>query len=232
MTTPLSVLLVDDSTFFIALEKQFLKKLPVAIHEARSAQEALSLCREQQHNLVYMAFDLEGAAGADCCRQIKADPALRDIPVIMLYDAERPEQLAACRRAGCNATLTKPIDRHEFVEAGRKFLPGIRERRQPCLLQLSFQRGGQTCSGKCLDLSTGGLFVESSEEPAPGESLRLEFQLPGQPPVSVACSGSVSWLNSRGDGLKPNYPVGFGVKFTEMPKPTAQSIREYLGRKG
>lgn len=232
MSAPLCILLVDDSNFFLTLEKQFLKKVPVAVLEARSAEQAMSLCRERVPDLIFMAYDLRDMDGASCCRQFKSDPALNSVPVILICEENAPEQIEACRKAGSGGVLTKPLDRHKFMETGRQFLSGIREHRQPCLFQVSFRLGGECFSGKCLDLSNGGLFLESPNQPTPGEAVALEFVLPGQPPVSIEASGKVAWLNSKADPLKPNYPLGFGVKFMGISEKSIKSIREFLKRRG
>jgi CheY-like chemotaxis protein len=225
-----TILLVDDSRFFLTIERQFLRSAPVALLEAQSAGQALALCRQSKPDLIYMAHDMPDQSGADCCRQLKADPQLRAIPVVLVCDGQRPEQLDLCRAAGCDAVLTKPLERRRFLEIGRSFLAGIRESRRPCLIRVRFQTAGKVCAAKGLDISHGGMFVESAELPAAGEFLQMEIQLcrPGETGPWIACTGMVAWLNSREQPLKPNHPVGFGVKFADLPVQSAAVLNGYL----
>ncbi len=233
MNSPPVILLVDDSIFFLTLEREFLKKFPVVVREVRSSGEALAaLGGSERPDLIFMAHDLPDISGAECCRRIRTVPELRSIPVVLICDEKEPESVELCRSAAPGGVLTKPLDRHQFMEMGRRFLPSIREHRQTCLFQLDFQIEGERSAGKCLDLSNGGLFIETQEQPEAGTALQLSFVLPGQPPAAIEASARVAWLNTRTNPRKPNYPVGFGVRFTGLGETMRMAIREFLQRKG
>jgi uncharacterized protein (TIGR02266 family) len=79
--------------------------------------------------------------------------------------------------------------------------------------------------GTSVDLSLGGMFVETSHLLPPGTEVLLEFALPGtQMPVLVRAE--VAWLNEAKAKIKKNLPVGMGLQFTKVT-PEAQSA---LGR--
>jgi len=222
------VLLVDDSRVFIAIEKQFLSKMPVTVREACSADAALEMCRAEKPDLIYLAVDLQGMNGFDCCRQLKQDSQLKDIPVVLLYDKNGPEVEKLCREAGCDGTLEKPIDRYQFLEAGRRFLDGIREPRKSCLVRCKFGYKGETHSANGLDISSGGLFIDSLLPVMPGELVDLEFNLPMAGGLIITCVAEVTWLNTRKDQRKPNYPIGFGVSFSRMAEDKVELVRKFL----
>lgn len=211
-----TILLVDDSRFFLTLERQFLQSTPANIVEVTSAEQALALCRRKKPDLIYMEYGLPGICGAECCLQLKADPDLRSIPVILLCDELRPELADICRQSGCDGFLAKPLDRRRFLELGRSLLAGIREERKNCLLQVRFRRGDRTFIAKGLDISNGGIFLESSETLETGEILKLEIQLSRSEEQGpwIFCTGTVVWINTLEKPFKPNHPEGYGVKFT------------------
>ncbi len=115
------ILLVDESRFFLTIEKQFLRNIPVTLLEAQSAAQTIAFCQAEKPQLIYLAQEITGMPGTQCCLQIKSDPALRHIPIVMICE---PGEEKDCLLAGCDAVLLKPLDRHRFLEIGRSFLAG------------------------------------------------------------------------------------------------------------
>jgi CheY-like chemotaxis protein len=58
--------------------------------------------------------------GIEVLRQIKADPEMRKMPVIILTTTDDPREIDLCHKLGCNSYITKPIDYDKFVEAIQK----------------------------------------------------------------------------------------------------------------
>lgn len=234
MADSATILLVDSSKFFLTMERQFLSKTPASVVEAQTVEQALSLCRLQKPDLIYLDFALPGTNGPDFCRQLKADPGLNPVPIILLYDEAHPEQLDLSQQAGCDGVLTKPLDRRRFLELGRSLLAGIREPRRSCRLPVRFRRGKRLCTGEGLDISSGGLFLKCPETLEPGEALKVEIQLslPGEEGPWIFVSGNVIWVNTPDGPLKSNHPEGYGVKFTVMSTQASAVLNGYLKKLG
>lgn len=58
--------------------------------------------------------------GVDVLTQVKRDPGLRSMPVIVLSTADDPAEVKRCHQLGCNAYITKPVDYEVFVEAVKR----------------------------------------------------------------------------------------------------------------
>ena len=58
--------------------------------------------------------------GVEVLRQIKADPELRKIPVIMVTTTDDPKEVGNCHKLGCSNFITKPIEYANFVETIRR----------------------------------------------------------------------------------------------------------------
>src|SRR3989304_4714401 len=58
--------------------------------------------------------------GVEVLRQIKNDPELTKIPVIMVTTTDDPREVENCHRIGCNVNITKPVDYDNFTDAIRK----------------------------------------------------------------------------------------------------------------
>jgi CheY-like chemotaxis protein len=57
--------------------------------------------------------------GVEVLRQVKADPELRKVPVIMLTTTEDPRDVERCHLIGCSSYIVKPVDYDKFAEAIR-----------------------------------------------------------------------------------------------------------------
>lgn len=55
--------------------------------------------------------------GVEVLRQVKADPELRKIPVLMLTTTDDPREVERCHALGCNNYIVKPVDYDKFAEA-------------------------------------------------------------------------------------------------------------------
>ena len=55
--------------------------------------------------------------GVEALRQIKEDPTLRKLPVIMLTTTDDPREIERCHLLGCNSYIVKPVDFGKFAEA-------------------------------------------------------------------------------------------------------------------
>lgn len=228
MSKPVRILIADDSRFFRTIEAKFLQKTPAEVLEADSCVTALQIVRQIQPDLVYMAFDLLPDGGLFCCRQLKSDPASKHIPLVMVCDQQDSEsQAAEARQAGCDDVLVKPLDRFRFLQVGRKFLSSIREHRQPCFFTLTIDVAERSISGKCLDISGGGMFLESQEDIPVGTRFALSFTLPDGRSTRISCMAEVMWLNRRPHPLKPHYPQGFGLRFIDLGLAAQKAIVDH-----
>ena len=55
--------------------------------------------------------------GVEVLRQIKGDPELRKIPVLMLTTTDDPREVERCHAIGCASYIVKPVDYDKFAEA-------------------------------------------------------------------------------------------------------------------
>ncbi len=231
MGTPLCILLVDDSKFFLELERQFLRNTPTTILTAVSGEEALSLAREHRPSLVFMDIDMPGMNGLDCCRIFKSDPELQGIPIVLIGDVASPTDESDALSSGVDAYLSKPLDRRYFLGTGHRFLLSIdrREPRQAYQIVVDFTCRGRRLLGRCIDVSSGGMFLDCQPTAQKGESLLLKFSLPDERKTPVEMSGRIAWVNSEEEIIKENYPLGYGVEFVDISESVGAILRRCFG---
>lgn len=231
MGSPLCILIIDDSPFFLELERQFLRNTPATVIVAPGAEEGLELARKKRPSLIFMDVDMPGLDGASACRRLKSDTELAGIPLILIGDRGNGEHEMAARAAGCDDFLEKPIDRRRFLETGHRFLVSIdrREPRRECSIPVRFACRGSSSTGLCIDLSSGGMFLECPPLAAQGEPLLLTFNLPDAERTPLQMRGRIAWVNSREQIIKPGYPHGYGVEFVDIPEEVGVALRRCFG---
>lgn len=109
-----TILLVDDSKVTRELIKVYLIVKDVRVLDARDGVEALAIARVERPDLILCDLRMPRLDGPGLCRELRADPALRDTPVIILTSNRDEASLRLCREAGARAVLTKPIGPHEL----------------------------------------------------------------------------------------------------------------------
>jgi CheY-like chemotaxis protein len=122
------ILLVEDNLQDVDLTLAALAENNVAneVVVARDGQEALDYLRRQgvfkmraegHPAVVLLDLKLPKVDGLDVLCQIKSDPELQSIPVVMLTSSRREADLTQSYKSGVNAYVVKPMDFPDFVAA-------------------------------------------------------------------------------------------------------------------
>jgi CheY-like chemotaxis protein len=115
------ILLVDDTLTVLTLE-QVLLGPEFEFVTAKNGADALKRVHEGKPDLVLMDINMPVMDGVESLRQLKADAATRDIPVVMVTTRGESENQQRCRDLGCSDFLTKPLERVRLVETVRRIL--------------------------------------------------------------------------------------------------------------
>lgn len=110
------VLVIEDTPMNQELVTDLLDGLGCDVMAAASAEEGLELARRQRPDLILMDVSLPGLDGLAATRALKADPATRDIRVVVLTAHAMRGDEARALAAGCDGYLSKPIDTRRFKE--------------------------------------------------------------------------------------------------------------------
>ena len=232
---PKKVLLVDDVNLIIELEKAFLKGLPVDVIVARNGAEALEIVSREHPDLIYLDYNMPVMDGPTCCKALKADPLTRDIPIIMVTTAGREEDELCCRAAGCDDYITKPINGKIFLEKGRNCIADFERRRSRYSYATDVEflnKKGEPQYGVTTDISKGGLFLAVPHDSMPDDPLVLSFSLPlGGNNNLLAARARIAWENRADNLVKPNYPAGVGIEFTNIDPDVVATIEKFFEEK-
>lgn len=116
------MLVVDDSE---PVRKQLeiqLNLLQVSTDLAETAEQAMEMIKQRRYACIFLDVVLPGADGYTVCKAVKKDSRLKHTPVIMLTSKSSPFDRVKGKLAGCNAYLTKPVDRENFTRIIQPYL--------------------------------------------------------------------------------------------------------------
>ncbi len=116
------ILLVDDSSTVILMEKMILSKEPYDLVVARDGQEGVEKAVAEQPNLILMDVMMPRLDGVEACKQLRARGETARIPVILVTTRGEAESEARGRAAGCTDYVTKPINGPELLTKVRSHI--------------------------------------------------------------------------------------------------------------
>jgi two-component system sensor histidine kinase/response regulator len=118
----LTALVADDSTVNRRILARLLESAGVRVITATGGHEALGLAREHRPDVIFMDLRMGDMNGLEATRQIKADAAIRTIPVIAVTASAFGDTREAAREAGCVAYLSKPVRAESLFAALHDYL--------------------------------------------------------------------------------------------------------------
>ena len=78
-----------------------------------------------------------------------------------------------------------------------------------------------------VNLSTGGVFIETKNLLAVDTQLTIKFKFPDSDTV-ISCQARVAWTNEPGAPKKPGLPAGLGLSFTDLSLNDLHALRNHL----
>jgi two-component system sensor histidine kinase/response regulator len=111
---PARVLIVDDERRNRQLLEVMLAPVGYVVQTAASGEEALAIVAQQPPDLVLVDVMMAGMNGYDVTAAIKANPATKNIPVIIITALDDPDARMLGLNSGAEDFLSKPVDRAEL----------------------------------------------------------------------------------------------------------------------
>jgi len=123
-TAALRILLVDDDPALRTLLKTTFEVADVAVVEAEDAAAARRKIRSARPDVIVLDVNMPGTTGLELCAELKAAPATRDIPIVLLTGSEGGTE-AAAKKAGANAFVRKPFSPLELLAVAERLAGGV-----------------------------------------------------------------------------------------------------------
>lgn len=122
---PIHILLVDDNPDDVELTREALLDSKLAIHLAHVGDgvEALAYLRRQgpyssasRPDLILLDLNMPRKDGRQVLEEIRADPALEELPVVVLTTSGAEEDVVRSYKSHVNCYIQKPVDFNQFLK--------------------------------------------------------------------------------------------------------------------
>ena len=122
---PIEILLAEDNPGDVRLTEKALERGKIVnnLHVTENGVEAMRFLRregeyadEPQPDLVLLDLNMPRKDGREVLEEMRGDPELRRIPVVVLTSSEAEEDVVRSYELSANAYLTKPVDFEGFVD--------------------------------------------------------------------------------------------------------------------
>lgn len=117
-----NVLVVDDNPQNVELIQAYLETLDCTTQVAVDGIDALEKVAAHKPDLILLDIMMPRMSGFEACRRLKADPATRDIPIIMVTALNELGDIERGVESGTDDFLTKPINKLELLTRVKSLL--------------------------------------------------------------------------------------------------------------
>jgi two-component system, chemotaxis family, response regulator Rcp1 len=125
MAKPIEILLIEDSPSDVALTIEALKagKIGNNLNRVADGVEAMEYLRQQgryakspRPDLIMLDLNLPKKDGREVLRELKNDPSLKLIPIIVLTTSRADKDILQSYELNANCYITKPVDFPQFID--------------------------------------------------------------------------------------------------------------------
>ena len=117
------ILVVEDQEDNRRIIRDLLTSVGYEVMEAVTGEEGVAAAETHRPDLILMDVQLPGLDGYEATRQIKANPDLEHIPIIVVTSYALSGDDVKAFEAGCNAYVSKPFSPRELLAKIREYLP-------------------------------------------------------------------------------------------------------------
>jgi PleD family two-component response regulator len=123
---PARVLIADDDPKGAELLEAYLSSTDCELRIASDGEETLRQVAQWQPDLILLDIMMPRMSGFEVCKRLKANPATRNIGVIMITALDQPSDIDRAVEVGTDDFLTKPIDKNGLLLRVRSLLRSVR----------------------------------------------------------------------------------------------------------
>jgi two-component system, cell cycle response regulator DivK len=118
-----TVLVVEDQEDNRQILRDLLGNAGYEMLEAENGADALTAVQKKRPDLILMDIQLPVMDGYEATRRLKADPATKDIPIVVVTSYALSGDEAKARSSGCDGYVTKPYSPRALLAKIKEYLP-------------------------------------------------------------------------------------------------------------
>ena len=117
------ILVIEDQEDNRRIVRDLLTSVGYELIEAVTGEEGVAMAEMHRPELILMDIELPGLDGYEATRRIKANPALRQIPIIVVNSYALSGDDIKAHDAGCDAYIAKPFSPRVLLAKIREYVP-------------------------------------------------------------------------------------------------------------
>jgi two-component system cell cycle response regulator DivK len=117
------ILIVEDTEDNLRIARDLLSSAGYDLLEAKDGAAAVTMAMLHNPDLILMDIQLPKLDGYEATRQIRANPQLRNVPIIAITSYALSGDEVKAKAAGCDSYIPKPYSPRALLAEVRRFLP-------------------------------------------------------------------------------------------------------------
>jgi CheY-like chemotaxis protein len=219
----LKLLIVDDDPDVLKVLKDMLQALSYEVLAVGDGQEAARRIDRQKFDGVFVDAQMPGTDGFALARHIRASASNSSAPIIMLTGYDDVDTMRAGFRAGITFFLGKPPELARLNGLLRCLHSAmLREKRSyvrlPLRTVVTCEKGENRFTSMSLNISEGGILLESSSGLVLGDEVNLTFSLPHPPGL----------LNPHAIVVRKEPPDTIALHYMDLASEDRNAIRDFI----
>lgn len=192
----------------------------------KTVDEALDHVRTSLFAAIVLDGDLSSEERESAVGTLKTEPAIRNLPLIVLLADDSPSVSESLISQGCSAVLSKPLDISFFYGImGRLSGQQRQAHRIPVKMRVEIEEAVPEKELTSINISEGGLYLRT-HMPLPERTLlHLKFLLP-RDTEEIAVVGEVVRVVPLGSDFETE--PGMGLRFVGLPEKALERIRNFV----
>ncbi|MFB3924122.1 MAG: response regulator [Terriglobia bacterium] len=219
----LNIMVVDDEPAVLRVLRDLLESAGFEVSPFADSREAAIRVEKDKFDAIFVDMRMPGLDGVELTRHIRASQSNSKVPIVMLTGADDADTMRRGFQEGVSFFLGKPVTPKKLmglINALRA--AALRERRRYARLPLrtgvNCQSGQKKFKSASLNISQGGMLLETSGGLTTSAGVQLEFTLP---PTASA-------LYPQARVLRKDPPDRMAVEFTVLTSEDSAGLEKYI----
>lgn len=220
------VMVVDDEPSILKFFKTAVEPLGFEVTALTNGHDAMRLLAGDKFDAIFVDVRMPEMDGFELTRLIRNSAGNSTVPIVMLSGLGDVDTMRKGFQAGITFFVGKPIGQERLtgilrMMRGAMLKENRRYARLPLRITVTWEFGGNRFTAESLNISEGGMLLESSGGATLGQVINLRFLLPGVPDI----------LSVRGRVVRKAQGDQMAIQFIDLVRETREAIQTYISGK-